>query len=355
MSLFEVTGVDLGIWERELAGFLPDRLIDVHTHVWLDRHCRHLSDGNARAVSWPSLVAKECSIEDLEKSYELMFPGRAVKALIFSGISEGDDVEAMNGYIAESGQTHGHPTLMYAFPSWSAGDLDRKLRAGRFLGVKVYLRFAPAYLPRQEIRIFDFLPPHQLDVLDRGRRVVMLHIPRDGRLRDPVNLEQMLEIERNWPRVRLIIAHVGRAYCDEDVGDAFQRLSGTKNMVFDFAANTNDHVFEQAIRAFGPERCLFGSDMPITWMRMRRVCEGGRYVNLVPRGRYGDVSGDRNMREVDEPEAGRLTTFMYEEILAIKRACARAGVDRRGVEAIFRTNAERVLGWRMPYFPGRRP
>ena len=83
-------------------------------------------------------------------------------------------------------------------------------------------------------------------------------------------------------------------------------------------------------------------------MRMRRVCEGGTYVNIVPRGLYGDVSGDRNMREVDPPEADRLTFFMYEELLAIKRACTRAGVDRRGVEAIFRTNAERVLGWRMP-------
>jgi predicted TIM-barrel fold metal-dependent hydrolase len=347
MALFEVTQVDKDIHDRELADFLPDRFIDVHTHVWLDEHKHHRPDEHSRTVSWPSRVAKDCSIDDLEESYRLMFPGRSVKALIFSSVSEGDEVEAMNAYVSESGRSHGHPTLMYAFPSWSGKDVDRKIRAGRFLGVKVYLNLSPAYLPRQEIRIFDFLPPHQLDALDRGRRVVMLHIPRDGRLRDPVNLEQMLEIERTWPRVRLIIAHVGRAYCDEDVGDAFQRLSGTRSMVFDFAANTNDRVFEQAIRTFGPERCLFGSDLPITRMRMRRICEAGRYINLVQRGMYGDVSGDKNMREVGGPEAERLTTFMYEEMLAIKRACTRVGVDKRGVEAIFRTNAERVLGWRM--------
>jgi predicted TIM-barrel fold metal-dependent hydrolase len=347
MAMFEVTGVDRDVYDRELADFLPDRFIDVHTHVWLDRHKRHAADEHARTVSWPSRVAKECSIDDLEKSYRLMFPGRSVRALIFSSASRGDDVDAMNAYIAEAGRSHGHPTLMYSYPEWSGKELERRLRAGRFLGVKSYLSLTPAYLPRQEIRIFDFFPPHQLDVLDRSRRVVMLHIPRDARLRDPVNLEQMLEIERTWPRVRLVIAHVGRAYCDEDVGDAFQRLAVTRNMVFDFAANTNDRVFEQAIRAFGPERCLFGSDMPITWMRMRRICEGGRYVNLVPRGKYGDVAADKNMREVDGVEAERLTTFMYEELLAIKRACARIGVDRRGVEAIFRTNAERVLGWRM--------
>jgi len=137
---------------------------------------------------------------------------------------------------------------------------------------------------------------------------------------------------------------VGRAYCNEDVGDAFERLAGTKRMVFDFAANTNDWVFEGAIRTFGPERCLFGSDLPITRMRMRRICEGGVYVNLVPRGTYGDVSGDRNMREVDPPEADGLSFFLYEELLALKRACQRAGVDRKGVEAILDSNARRLLG-----------
>ena len=87
------------------------------------------------------------------------------------------------------------------------------------------------------------------------------------------------------------------------MGDAFETLSVTKNMVFDFSANTNDHVFEAALRAFGPERCLFGSDMPITRMRMRRICEGGKYINVVPRGLYGDVSGDMNMREAIPPES----------------------------------------------------
>jgi hypothetical protein len=84
--------------------------------------------------------------------------------------------------------------------------------------------------------------------------------------------------------------------------------------------------------------------MPITRMRMRRTCEDGRYVNNVPRGLYGDVSGDRNMREVDPPEADRLTLFMYEEIVAIRRAVERCGLGRADVEAIFHGNARRVLG-----------
>jgi uncharacterized protein len=346
-SLFEVKDVDRAVYEKELKDFLPDTIIDAHTHVWKDEHTHHDTSAFERVVSWPARVAKDDPVEDLIEGYRLLFPGKRVIPLMFSSVYDGDDIHAMNDYTAACAKTHRFPALVYAHPAWTGKELAYRIRRGGFLGAKVYLNLSPSYIPQAEIRIFDFLPPHQLEVLNRGGCVVMLHIPRHGRLRDPVNLAQMLEIEKSWPRVRLIIAHMGRAYCDEDLGDALDVLKTTKRMVFDFSANTNDHVFEAALRAFGPERCLFGSDMPITRMRMRRICEGGRYVNLVPRGLYGDVSADRNMRDVDPPEADRLTFFMYEEVLAIKRAMERIGYGKADVESFFFGNARRFLGVRV--------
>jgi uncharacterized protein len=343
-ELFTVKDVDRAVYRESLSDFLPPRMIDMHAHVWKDQHAHHDAAAFARVVSWPSRVAKDNSVEDLVEGYRLLFPGKEVTPLMFSSIYEGDDMDAMNAYVGDCAAARNFPALVYAHPTWTAKDLEAKIRRGRFLGAKVYLNLSPAYIPRQEIRIFDFLPPHQLDVLHRNKWVAMLHIPRDGRLRDPVNLAQILEIERTWPGVRLVIAHVGRAYCDEDMGDAFERLAATRRMVIDLSANTNDRVFEAALRALGPERCLFGSDMPITRMRMRRVCESGRYVNIVPRGLYGDVSADPNMRDADPPESDRLTFFMYEEVLAIKRAVERVGLGRADVESIFYTGAKHFLG-----------
>ena len=37
MALFEVTAYDKKIYEEELKDFLPDKILDVHTHVWLDK------------------------------------------------------------------------------------------------------------------------------------------------------------------------------------------------------------------------------------------------------------------------------------------------------------------------------
>ena len=204
--------------------------------------------------------------------------------------------------------------------------MKRRSKKGGFLGCKVYLTLAPEYIPEDEIRIYDFLPHRYLEVLDRNGWMVMLHIPRPARLRDRVNVEQMLEIEQKYPNARVVIAHVGRAYCNEDVGDSIDILQkGTKNMLFDISANTNQWVFEQLIEKIGPKRIIYGSDLTAFRMRARRICEDGVYINLVSGGLYGDVSFDIHMREVDGAEADSITFLLYEEIDAFSLATENTG------------------------------
>jgi len=341
--LFEVKDVDRRFYLERLKGFLPDKIIDIHTHVWLKSFRRAAPTG--RAVTWPLHVAEQSPIEELIETYRLMFPGKSVKPLIFSFVeSHEDDFEAANAYVSRAASEHGLPALVFASPQWSAQRLEQEIHRGGFIGAKVYLTLSPAHIPADEIRVFDFLPHHQLEVLDRHGWIVMLHIPRSARLRDPVNLADMLEIERRYPNARVIIAHVGRAYCPEDVGDAFAVLAQTRHMLFDISANTNAGVFEQLIRAVGPRRILFGSDLPITRMRTRRICENGNYVNLVPKGLYGDVSDDTHMREVDGVQAAALSFFLYEEIDAFRRAAQAVGLTPEDIADVFHNNAVRMIG-----------
>ena len=344
--LFAVNAFDQQVYEQQLRDFLPRKIIDVHTHAWRDRD----SGGHPRApkkekrtVTWPALVARDNSIEDLQETYRLMFPGKSVTPLIFPTVPRGHNLGRLNAYAAHCVRRQQVPALIWSDPQWSAEELERRILAGGFVGAKSYLTMAPPYLPTNEIRCLDFFPPHQLAVHNRHGWAVMLHIPRDGRLKDPVNLQQMLEIEREYPRLKLIIAHVGRAYCDHDVGNAFEVLAASKRMYFDFCANTNANVFAQLIRCVGPRRILFGSDLPITRMRMRRVTSGDHYVNLVPKGLYGDVSGDKNMGEVTGTAAAKLTFFLYEQILAFRQAARKTGLTTGDVTDVFYRNAARLL------------
>lgn len=333
--------LDRQIYQDRLKDFLPDKMIDIHTHIWLNSARNDLK--RDRVVAWPSMVADESPVEDHLQSYKELFPGKEVTPMVFGTVPNAESADAMNDYVSKSAKAHDLPALLFAIPEWSAEEVERKVVAGGFLGIKVYLNLSPSYIPVAEIRIFDFLPHHQLELMHRKRWIVMLHIPRDGRLGDPVNLAQILEIERKYPGIRLILAHAGRAYCNEDVGNAFVVLKETKKVMMDFSANTNAWVFEQLIRAFGPKRVLFGSDLPILRMRTRRICEDGMYINLVPKGLYGDVSVDKHMREVTGDEADKLTLFMYEELLAFRQAAEKCGLEPADLEDIFYNNSAAMI------------
>ncbi|MDH7569654.1 MAG: amidohydrolase family protein, partial [Armatimonadota bacterium] len=218
-TLFPVLPVDRAYYEARVRHFLPPRLIDIHTHVWLSCLRRpEDSGGPRRTVTWPSRVARENPVEELLETYRLLFPDKRVTPLIFGNAAPADDLDGQNRYVANAGRAHRLPALLFATPAWDGAELERRVLAGGFLGIKVYLTFAPPHLSTNEITIYDYLPPHHLEVLNRHGWIAMLHIPRDGRLRDPVNLAHMQEIDRRYPNAKVIVAHVGRAYCPEDVG-----------------------------------------------------------------------------------------------------------------------------------------
>ena len=336
----DVRDVDRTFYAEHVRPMLPERIIDVHTHVWTAEQKRRPAP--ERVARWPSRVADENPIEHLLETYRRLLPDARVTPLVFSSPTLNAPLAALNAHVAQGARAHDVPALALTHPDWPAERFEEAIAAGGFLGAKVYLTFAPAYIPADEVRIFDFIPPHQLDVLDRRGWLLMLHIPRPGRLGDEVNLAQLVEIDRSWPNVPVIVAHVGRAYCPENVGRAFEVLAAT-NLRFDISANTNQEVFRRLLDAVNPRRVLFGTDLPILRMRTRRICEGGRYINLVPKGLYGDVSGDPHMREVAGDEAASLTFFLYEEIAAFARAAGAAGLTEADLRAVFHDNARALL------------
>ena len=72
MAVVELREHDREIYEAHLRDFLPEKLIDVHTHVWLARH-QHRTEGPSRVVSWPDRVAAENPIEGHLEGYRLRY------------------------------------------------------------------------------------------------------------------------------------------------------------------------------------------------------------------------------------------------------------------------------------------
>lgn len=333
-----VTDYDRKVWEEELKDFLPDKIIDCHVHIYKEEMQKWEDEDRKGCVMWPHIVAPDLQIEDMWQSFSQMFPDKKVSAVIMGMPT--CKLDEVNEYALECSKKDNVPALYCT--NWDTTKEEiREAMARGFVGIKPYLNNSPSYIPANEVRIFDYLTHEHMEVMDELGGIVMLHIPRSLRLRDPINLAQMLEIEEKYPNAKVIIAHIGRAYAVEDFGDAFEVLKNTKNMMFDFTANTLTEAMVECIKMAGTKRLMFGSDMPITKMRMYRIVENGSYVNVVPRGAYGDVSDDPHMRETDETD---ITTFMYEELRSFKRAAEILGLSKEDVENIMYKNAAELFG-----------
>ncbi len=342
--LFEKTAYDKKVYEEILKDFLPKNMIDCHCHVWRDKDVFKSQNEMARSVVWPWLVAKDNPVEDLIETYKIMFPDKNVKALMFANPTQDlPSLKRMNDYVSESSKKVGFPSLYFSHPKQTAKELETAILSGGFLGVKAYLDLADPSIPTEDIRIYDFFPRKHLNVLNEMGGIAMCHIPRKLRFKDPVNLADIKEIATLYPNMKFIIAHIGRAYIPSDMGNALEYLSDCKNLLFDFCANTSDYAMEKTLLSVGAKRMMFGSDLPILRMRMRRIEENGTYINVVPPKIYGDPSQDPHLRETTPEDAENLTYFMYEEILAMKRACDKIGYGKDEIEDLFYNNANSLI------------
>ena len=69
-----------------------------------------------------------------------------------------------------------------------------------------------------------------------------------------------MEIKQEFPNIRLIIAHIGRAYTREDVGNAFETLDKAPDLMYDFCANCCEYAITEVLRHAGPKHVMYGTE-----------------------------------------------------------------------------------------------
>lgn len=331
---FELTNYDKKVYIEELSDFLPKNIVDSHVHVYrtIDNYPRE----KGAKVYWPSKVAEDNSIEDAIQTYKDLFPNNKVVPVIF-GMPD-CKLDSVNGYVSQVSKEKNLPALYCTHANMSQEFLEEEVLKGGFQGLKPYCN-NQTVINQADASIYDFLPKRHLEVANKYGWKVVLHISKPDRLKNSDNIKTLMEIEEKYPNVKLIVAHIGRAYAPEDLGNAFDILKHSKNMMFDFCANTLSLATEKCIEAVGTKRVLFGTDLPIAKMRMYRVTEDGYYINVVPRGLYGDLTGAAHMRETDEKN---VTNFTYEIIRGFKKCAENLTLSKQDVEDIMCNNASKL-------------
>jgi len=339
--VWQYTDADRAFWEEHLEAWMPAKIFDAHTHVNDPKFCLEPMTEQKRRQYWVNEVLSPISAADAQRCHEIVFPGREVSCLAFGMPLLEYDIEGSNADLQSECVRRGWHRLAVVRPQWSARRVAAELDLPNTVGVKVYYALIDndpvsrdKYL---EASIFDFLPRHQLELLDDRGAWATLHVPKADRLGHPSNIAEIREIRRKYPNIVLVIAHLGRNYTLPHAKQSLPQLADDAGLLFDMSAVLNPEVLQFALETLEPSRLLYGTDNPIFYMRGRRQWHGAGYVN---RTNYPFFFN----REREPPEIeATYTLYIYEALRALKVACDAVGLSRAEVEALLHGNARRLI------------
>jgi hypothetical protein len=321
---------NLRIFEEELDGFLPRRILDFHVHVFPPGV---LPEGELCSCAGHPIA--QYDLRDLARDMQEVYPGRETSAVCFGMPNPAYDRTRNNDYVAEQcDRLRFFPLRLFDPIEDTPERLREDLVAGRFLGLKPYLDYVRKPDPNQ-VEIHEMLPAWAMEIVNDLGRIVMLHIPRKGRLADPLNQAQVVELCERYPRARIVLAHAGRAYFLKNIVGHLERLKGVPNLYFDVAMLNHWEVLEHLFREIDPLRILYGTDIPIALAPGKSVEINDQYTYVTPVPWELSISDGH----------GKLvfTSFLYEELRAIKKAVERLGLGRDFVERVFFENGTTLL------------
>jgi len=323
-------GPNMAIFREEFDDFLPDRILDFHVHVF---NAGILPDGETYSCAGHPLL--QYDLEDLKRDLVGMYPGRDTAAVCF-GMPHVDYLKPVNdNYIAKACDCKQFFPLRLLDPLNDTADALREdLDAGRFIGIKPYLNYVRKPNPN-DVEIHEMLPSWAMQAVDERGLIVMLHIPRKDRLADPLNQKQIIELCNSYPRAKVILAHVGRAYFMKNILGHLDNLKSIPNLYFDLAMVGHWEVMEYLFQQVDAHKILYGTDAPIAWAPGKSVEINDQYTYVTPVPWHLSISDDHGKLE--------FTSFAYEEIRAIKKAVQRTGKGDDFVEGLFWDNGMAVL------------
>lgn len=329
-----ITERDREVYARELRNFLPPRLLDVHVHLFdaaslmpaavlPEKSCYRKFDGTFTLDQFRAWAAEWLPEQELHLN-GFGHPGHG---------SDRDRAAAYMGSIADNRRVFG---MALVSPRDPAAAVIRRVEANRLIGYKPYLAYVD-WKPVADITIDDLLPEAQMVYANERGLAIMLHIPRPGRLADPVNQRDMVAFCRRYPKAQVIFAHIGRAYYLSNVVGFLDGIAACPNAFIDTAMVNHEGVLEYAFRHYPRDRILFGSDAPIACLRGKSVEINNQYAYLM--GEDYEVGTSI----YDARQAVVFTSFYYEQLRGIKLAADRASLTAAEVENFFFGNAHRLF------------
>jgi amidohydrolase family protein len=333
---FNLTDVDRRIWQEELDEFVPERVFDVHTHVY---RWDFNTDPASEVGPLYDQIGRPYPVSDwqqLDRCDAALMPARQLSRLSFGfPFPKGCDFEAANRFAARQvADDPASAALMLVHPTMTDEMVEEQIRNHNFVGFKPYRFYATTGDP-VECRISDMLPERQIAVADRHGLIVMLHLPKRDAIADPENLAELSHFTSRYPNVKWILAHCARSYSSWPIERVAKTLQELPHVWYDTSSVCESDAIELLLSVVGADRVMYGSDdIPVGVMRGKYISFGYGWAYLSPDNHSLDLSHC----------TGQMTFTRYEQLRAMRRACRRLGLTRHQIEDLFCNTATRLVG-----------
>lgn len=328
------TDLDRQIWAEELSEFVPERVFDVHTHIY-----RWAFDLNPKRATGPfadniGRYFPEVTWELAEDVDAALMPGRKMERLAFPfPFPHPCDFDASNSYVAaEAAKGPTSRGLALVHPGMSEAEVEATVRRNGLIGLKPY-RFYASTGDAVECRITDFMPEHQIAVADRLGLIILMHISKRDAIADPDNIEDIRRLSDKYPGAKWILAHCARSYSPWAIEKAAASIRGLPNVWYDTSTVCDSDAFDALYTGVGVDRVMYGSDDMIGPMRGKYITFGRAWAYLSP------TNHAMSLAHCDP----RMTFVRYEQLRAMKRGARQIGLTTAQREALFYGTARALV------------
>lgn len=320
---------NLRIFQEELEDFLPSRILDFHVHIFP----KDTIPSGQEKFSCAGHKIAQYTFKELTEDLVDIYPNKDCCAVCFGMADRKCDTHNNNEYVVKSCDHKQFFPLRLLRPEDNPEIVAREIKEKNFFGFKPYLNYVNNKV--EDVEINDMLPGRLMKIADDFSLIIMLHIPKKGRLADPVNQRQIVELAERYPKAKIVLAHIGRAYFLKNIVGHLDKIRHFPNLYYDLAMLNNWEVLEYLFDNVESYKILYATDIPIALAPGKSVEINNQYSYVTPVPWKLSIS-DHHKKLV-------FTSFLYEELRAIKKAVERLNLPKSFIEDIFYNNGMKLL------------
>ena len=327
MKKISLTETDRFIYENEIAPFLPNRIFDVHTHLFgTEYHPNYEEESILREFG-------DIRLADMQLWWRTLFPGIDVNGLLMGYPAKGCDIEGENEFVARQVKNTENKFLLMTSPELPVKKLEEQILRLKPAGLKPYFIFSSKPEPNSS-RITDFITEEQIALADRYGLSITLHVAKSRGMADEENLMDIARLVADYPNCNFILAHCGRCFIPPNMEDALKKLPVAENLWLDTSAVCDIGVFLYLFDKYDCKKILFGTDsISSTGFR-------GNYIRLGMGWHCGFVE---TFQTRNEAKITTSTFAVYENLCAMLHAARFCKLSEADLEDIFYNNASRLF------------